>query len=96
MKGWLQTEIEQPFLLKAMTTSQESLFPDERVKADRLCFQVRCPLALYEQLTRSRTPAEEVFQLASQLEGKSWHAASDEMSASLHSPLGFELRLEYR
>lgn len=95
-KGWLVAEIEQPFSLKAQASSQESLFPDVRVNADRLCFQVRCPLALYEQLTRSRTPAEEVFQLASQLEAQAWRATSDEMSTALHSPLGFELRLEYR
>lgn len=96
LKGWLQTEIEQPFSFKTSATTQESLFPDERVQADRLCFQVRCPLELYEQLTRSRTPAEEVFQWASKLEGQVWQAKSDEMSASLRSPLGFELRLEYR
>ncbi len=96
VKGWLVAEIEQPFAMRSQASSQESLFPDERVKADRLCFQVRCPVALYDKLTRSRTPAEEIFQMASQLEGKSWQAANDEISATLRSPLGFELRLEHR
>jgi hypothetical protein len=92
----LQFEIEYPLPLQATLSAQESLFPDERTRARRMRFQMSCPLALYEQLTQSQTPAEEIFQLASKLEGQAWQAASDELSARLHSPLGFELRLEYR
>jgi hypothetical protein len=95
-KQGLQFAIEYPLPLQSSLSAQESLFPDERTKARRMRFQMSCALEFYERLTQSRTPAEEIFQLASQLEGKCWETQSDELSAHLRSPLGFELRLEYR
>lgn len=92
----LHFEIEYPLPLQATLSAQESLFPDERTRARRMRFQMSCPLALYDRLTQSRTPAEEIFQLANKLEGQAWQAESDELSAQLRSPLGFEMRLEYR
>lgn len=94
-KKALQFAIEYPLPLQASLSTQESLFPDERTKARRMRFQMSCALEVYERLMQSRTPAEEIFQLANQLEGKCWQAQSDELSAQLQSPLGFELLLEY-
>lgn len=92
----LQFEIEYPLPLQASLSAQESLFPDVRANARRLQFQMDCPRELYDRLTQSRTPAEEIFQLANQLEGQTWQAESDEARAQLRSPLGFELRLDYQ
>lgn len=95
-KTELQFEIEYPLPLQATLSAQESLFPDERTRARRMRFQMSCALEFYERLAQSRTPAEEIFQLANQLEGKSWESQSDELHAQLHSPLGFAMKLEYR
>jgi hypothetical protein len=88
--------VEYPLSLQAMRAPQESLFPDERVQTRRVRFQMSCALELYERLTRSATPEEEIFQLASKLEGAQWEAQGDEFNTRLRSPLGFDLVLEYR
>src|SRR5206468_486841 len=95
-KDHLHFEIEYPLSLQATLAPQESLFPDERVQARRVRFQMSCAVELYERLTRSATPEEEIFQLASKLEGTQWAVQGDENNTHLRSPLGFELVLEYR
>ena len=92
----LRLEVEYPLSLQATRAPQESLFPDERVQTRRVRFQMSCALELYERLTRSATPEEEIFQLASKLEGAAWEAQGDELNTRLRSPLGFDLVLEYR
>jgi hypothetical protein len=60
-----------------------------------IVFRIRCPLTLYSRLVESNNLRRELHSLAQEVKARKWIVDEGERGASLMTPLGFTLSLDY-